>query len=118
MSWVPNAITALRLALLPVFGWYVVDDRPITASVVLALIGFSDVLDGYLARKWNVMSRLGAFLDPLADKLAQITGLIGRDGKPHFPCRNNRERVAAISGIETDRPEATHLDVRVQPIDE
>jgi cardiolipin synthase len=71
----PNAITILRLLLVPVFAWAVLDARPPVAAALLALIAASDALDGYLARRWHAESRLGAALDPLADKLTQLAGL-------------------------------------------
>lgn len=72
----PNAITALRLALILPFGWSVVAGRPHLAFGLLAAMAVSDAADGYLARRWAVITPLGAFLDPLADKLTQIIGLI------------------------------------------
>jgi cardiolipin synthase len=72
----PNAITALRLLLIAPFGWSVVDGRPHLAFGLLAAMAVSDVVDGYLARRWRVTTPLGAFLDPLADKLTQIVGLV------------------------------------------
>jgi len=67
---VPNALSALRLLGVPVFLYLVLGphaDRP--AFVLLMASGISDYLDGKLARRWNQVSRLGALLDPLADRL-------------------------------------------------
>lgn len=72
----PNAVTILRLLLLPFFGWAVVASRPGAATALLAVIAASDFVDGYLARRWHAETRFGAVLDPVADKLTQITGLI------------------------------------------
>jgi cardiolipin synthase len=75
---VPNALSALRLALLPVFLWLVLGpeaDR--IAFAVLVVIGLSDYLDGYLARRLNQGSRLGAILDPVADRLYILAAVIG-----------------------------------------
>ena len=76
---IPNTITILRIALIPVFilAFYL----PYEWSYVLAtfiywLASISDWLDGYLARKLNQQSALGAFLDPLADKLMVIVALV------------------------------------------
>ncbi|MHC4450775.1 MAG: CDP-alcohol phosphatidyltransferase family protein [Planctomycetota bacterium] len=72
----PNIITALRLAALPAAAWALLQgDRPLTLGIV-GLIAFSDWLDGFLARRWQVSSKLGTILDPLADKLAQLTLLV------------------------------------------
>jgi CDP-diacylglycerol--glycerol-3-phosphate 3-phosphatidyltransferase len=68
----PNLLTLLRIALIPIF--IIVFYLPFTwahsaAAVIFALAGFTDWLDGYLARKLKQMSPFGAFLDPVADKL-------------------------------------------------
>ena len=85
----PNLIPCLRLALLGPFIWAVLEGRATLAFLLLAGIAFSDALDGYLARRWRVESRFGKVLDPLADKLAQVTGLIllaaERPGFGHSP---------------------------------
>jgi CDP-diacylglycerol--glycerol-3-phosphate 3-phosphatidyltransferase len=83
---IPNLITFLRFALLPLASWTFLDgDRPATLALI-ALIAFSDWLDGFLARRWDVATPLGALLDPIADKLAQITllGLLAWGGRPEF----------------------------------
>ncbi len=72
----PNAITTLRFLLLPLFGWSVVAGRTALAPALLAAMAFSDWLDGFLARRYRAESRLGAFLDPVADKLTQLSGLV------------------------------------------
>lgn len=84
----PNAITTARLALLPVLVALFLDARLVAAEGgdagplrwavvgVLLVIAGGDVLDGWVARRFDVTSRLGAVLDPLADKLAQVTGLV------------------------------------------
>jgi cardiolipin synthase len=66
---VPNQITLLRLGFLPVFLTLISYGRYRWALLVLVLAGLSDVIDGLLARKLNQRSSLGAYLDPIADKL-------------------------------------------------
>jgi cardiolipin synthase (CMP-forming) len=81
----PNALSALRLALVPVFFWLVLGHRDGWALGVLAISGFTDYLDGDLARRWNQVSRLGQLLDPVADRLyilATLVGLAWRDVVP------------------------------------
>ena len=76
---VPNLLSVLRLALLPVFLWLVLGpEADAIAVLVLMGLGITDYLDGYLARRLGQTSRLGALLDPVADRLyilATVTGL-------------------------------------------
>lgn len=64
-----NGLTVLRILLIPVFVSLLVYRRPGVALVVFALAASTDLLDGYVARRSGSQSRLGAFLDPIADKL-------------------------------------------------
>lgn len=66
---VPNIITVVRLALLPVLLWALVIRAYEIAFWLFVAASLGDGLDGWLARKLNQMSRLGALLDPIADKL-------------------------------------------------
>ena len=69
---VPNQLTALRILLVPVFVVLLLQSDPwlkLVGVVVFAVASLTDIYDGYHARKYGVESRLGAFLDPLADKL-------------------------------------------------
>jgi CDP-diacylglycerol--glycerol-3-phosphate 3-phosphatidyltransferase len=72
----PNAVTLLRLLLVPLFGGAIAQGRAVAAPLLLAALALSDWLDGYLARRFRAESRLGALLDPIADKLAQLLGLL------------------------------------------
>jgi cardiolipin synthase len=76
LTW-PNALSGLRLLLVPVFLWLILIDQNLLAFAVLAFSSFTDWLDGYLARKLNQMSRLGQLLDPAADRLFILASLIG-----------------------------------------
>ena len=64
-----NWLTLLRILLIPVFVLLLVYRRPGLALLVFALAALTDMLDGYVARRQGIQSRLGAFLDPMADKL-------------------------------------------------
>jgi cardiolipin synthase len=74
---VPNALSVLRLLGVPLFLWLVLDHHDGWAITVLAVAGFTDWLDGRIARRFNQMSRLGALLDPSADRLYILCTLIG-----------------------------------------
>jgi len=76
LTW-PNALSGLRLLLVPVFLWLILIDQNLVAFAVLAFSSFTDWLDGFLARKLNQMSRLGQLLDPAADRLFILASLIG-----------------------------------------
>ncbi len=82
---VPNAISLVRLLLVPVFTVLLVHERDGWALAVLAISGASDWLDGVIARRWNQVSRLGQLLDPAADRafiLVTIVTLAWRDVVP------------------------------------
>jgi cardiolipin synthase len=75
---IPNVISIIRLAGVPLFLWLVlVPEADGLALAVLAISGISDYADGYLARKLNQTSRLGAILDPVADRLYILSTVIG-----------------------------------------
>ncbi|WP_418277976.1 CDP-alcohol phosphatidyltransferase family protein [Isoptericola jiangsuensis] len=74
---VPNVVSMVRLALVPVFGVLIFSGQDVWALVVLAVSGASDWLDGYLARRLDQVTRLGQMLDPAADRLFILVTLIG-----------------------------------------
>lgn len=73
---IPNALTMLRILLVPVFLSYYFADRVRTAALVFAVAASTDVLDGLLARLLRQRSAVGAILDPFADKLLGLASLI------------------------------------------
>jgi cardiolipin synthase (CMP-forming) len=73
---IPNSLTILRILLIPVYVGLLVYERFDAAMGVLLLAGVTDALDGTIARAANQRTRLGAFLDPLADKLLLTSGFI------------------------------------------
>lgn len=74
---VPNVLTLFRLLLIPVFDhFFFTDPGSFAPLVVLSLSALSDVLDGFIARRFAMVSDFGKFLDPLADKLTQATLLL------------------------------------------
>ncbi len=75
----PNLLTGLRIVLIPVIvGLFYVPSGwgDILACILFAIAGITDTLDGYFARRMGQVSRLGAFLDPVADKLIVATALV------------------------------------------
>lgn len=76
---IPNILTCIRLALMPVFlGVYFsgAENAKTLAMCVLVVSFLTDVLDGFIARKFNMISNAGKVLDPLADKIMQISVLV------------------------------------------
>lgn len=76
---IPNTLTLLRIVLIPVF--VLVFYLPLSwsnevACIIFVVAAVTDMLDGYLARRLNQLSRLGAFLDPVADKLMVAVALV------------------------------------------
>lgn len=70
---VPNILSFIRLCLIPVIIWQYVFLKDYTLAAVTVIIsGFTDVIDGFIARKFNMVSHVGRILDPAADKLTQI----------------------------------------------
>lgn len=69
---VPNLITLARFALVPVFVWLTVDGRHLDAFVILAVLSGTDWVDGYVARRFDMISTVGRWLDPVADRLSLL----------------------------------------------
>ncbi len=74
---VPNAISAVRLLCVPVFLWLLFGaDRPVAAVILLAALGASDWVDGYIARHFDQGSEIGKVLDPTADRALLVAGVV------------------------------------------
>lgn len=70
---IPNWISFARIIMVPIFAVLFLNDEIVWSVFVLFLSGFSDFIDGKIARKFNQISELGKMLDPVADKLTQMT---------------------------------------------
>lgn len=73
---IPNSLTLLRILLIPVYVGLLVYERYDEALGILLVAGLTDALDGTIARVANQRTRLGAILDPLADKLLLVSGFL------------------------------------------
>lgn len=86
---IPNLLTILRICMIPVFLiltglsasflWHII------AALVFTIASFTDYLDGYLARKWHVVTNFGKFADPLADKMLVMSAFIMLVGLDMIP---------------------------------
>lgn len=72
---IPNALTVLRFLLIPVILYFIFTGNYILAFVFFTISGITDIADGCIARKFNLISTFGKLMDPLADKLTQIATL-------------------------------------------
>lgn len=68
LRWLPNAISIMRIVLVAPILYFMVEDRYEIALALFFVAGFSDGLDGFLAKRFNWHTRIGALLDPIADK--------------------------------------------------
>ena len=72
---IPNALTIVRFLLIPFILFYIFTGNYILAFIFFTISGITDVVDGYIARKFNLISNFGKLMDPLADKATQIATL-------------------------------------------
>lgn len=85
-KYIPNILTVIRLLLIPLMAYMMISGKWIQALVIFILAGLTDILDGYIARKFQVISNFGKLADPLADKLLQLTALffLSAGGRIHL----------------------------------
>lgn len=72
----PNKLTMFRIVLVPVTMVLMLMNRPIIAGIVFALASITDFFDGYIARKYNLVTSFGKIMDPLADKILVFGALL------------------------------------------
>lgn len=117
LRWLPNALTLLRLAVLPVFWLMLARGRgpSRTAAWLFAAIGLTDMADGMLARRLGAQTTFGRVVDPLADRLLVAVALIGlvrrRRFRPLGPLLLMARDAASIVGFVLMRRRG--VDVRV-----
>ncbi len=73
---VPNIITLIRLGLVPAMAYYLADEAYEIALPIFLVAALSDLADGYIARKFKLVSTFGATLDPIADKLSMLVATV------------------------------------------
>ncbi len=73
---IPNLLSAFRLLLIPLFIWLYLEGKYFYTGLMLLISGITDISDGFIARRFHMVSNLGKILDPVADKLTQISMLI------------------------------------------
>ena len=74
---VPNAITLVRLACIPLFLWLLFGaDRQTASALLLGVLGATDWVDGFVARRYHQVSTVGKVLDPVADRVLVVTAVI------------------------------------------
>jgi len=73
LIYLPNLISVFRLFMVPVIVWMIVSDQLLGAFIVFLIAGVSDGLDGFLARYFRWQTELGAYLDPIADKVLLVS---------------------------------------------
>lgn len=72
---IPNILTVIRFIMVPFFGYFMYTQHYVAAAIFFTLAGATDILDGYIARRYNMITPWGKVADPLADKLMQLTAL-------------------------------------------
>lgn len=73
---IANKLTLLRIILIPIFIYLLLEGYTVAAFIMFSIASLTDFLDGYLARKYNLVTNFGKFMDPLADKLLVTSALV------------------------------------------
>ncbi|MBM3675817.1 MAG: CDP-alcohol phosphatidyltransferase family protein [Actinobacteria bacterium] len=115
---IPNAISLGRLACVPLFLWLLLgEDRLVAAGILLAVLGATDWVDGYIARRFDQGSEVGKVLDPVADRVLLIAGALALLVDGSVPVWVgllvlNREAVISIASLALAWAGARRIDVQ------
>lgn len=82
---IPNTLTLGRIVLVPLVVWLIITHEMLAAFLVFLLAGVSDALDGFLAKRFNWHTELGAYLDPIADKALLVSIYVTLGFAGHLP---------------------------------
>lgn len=82
---IPNLITLGRVIVVPFVIWLIINDRHVEAFIFFLVAGISDGVDGFLAKRYGWQTELGAYLDPLADKLLLVSLFVALGIKGELP---------------------------------
>ena len=114
---IPNALTLLRFAAIPLFVWLLFEDRDGPswwAGIVFALAAITDQVDGFLARRWRVESAFGKVADPLADRLmidTAVVMLVALDRLPWVALVILVRDIVLVGGYKLVAPRGFELEV-------
>ena len=82
---VPNLITVMRIMLVPLIVWLILSNQMLPAFILFLVAGVSDGVDGFIAKRFNQETELGAYLDPLADKALLVSIYVALGTLEHLP---------------------------------
>ncbi|MFO1089498.1 MAG: CDP-alcohol phosphatidyltransferase family protein [Hyphomicrobiales bacterium] len=81
----PNLLTILRILLVPLAVWLIITDQYVAAFAVFVIAGVTDAVDGFIAKHFDAVTELGAYLDPLADKLLLVSMYVALGIQNYLP---------------------------------
>jgi len=113
----PNAISLVRLACAPVFVWLLADEELLAAAALLAILGASDWVDGWIARRFDQGSDLGKVLDPVADRILLLVAAVALMVQGSVPLVFGvlvllREAVISVAVLALAAAGARRIDVK------
>jgi len=115
---IPNVLTAVRVLLAPLTAYLIFEGNDFAALCVFALAGASDAVDGFLARRFGLVSRFGEYLDPAADKLLMLVCFVTLTLMQHAPLWLSALVIgrdgAIVAGVLLAR--ALSLPVKMEPL--